>query len=867
MDVIIGLPFLRWFRSVSMGITDSGRAWLSWVQRDGRAGRCQAQKSHRIHEQPTCSSSHLCSFRDGTPDARWSRRPRTDGPMLPKRFNIARRRGEFTEIFVAHVSLFTPGPPIEVCNIQLRTDGAALPPPGPGKPGDTNPTSLPSEDPLASIPLNHPIRPILAPFRRSLFRESAGLPPDRGEDNFAIELLPGESRPSFQPLRHLGPVELEELRKQIDLLLKKGWIRHSNSPWGAAVLFAKKKDGSLRCCIDYRELNKQTRKDRTPLPRLTELRDRLHGKRYFTAIDIREAYHRIRVRPEDVEKTAFRTRFGHFEYLVMPFGVTNAPAAFQRLTNKLLAAQYDHCVISYLDDILIFSDTLEDHLRDVKAVLTILDKHSLYIKPSKCTWVTDEVEFCGHMVGVGGLRIADSKIKAVTDWATPTHHLDVASFVGLTNYMSGFVDSYSRIALPLTDLQSGSKPWQWGEAEAKAFQGLKDAIASAPVLKAYDPDAEKYVHTDASGFCVSGWFGQPAHPDDHIPSPLPTTIEGLTNLPRLRPVSYHARKMIPAETRYPVHEQELLAVVSTLKANRHYLIGSRFRVFTDHKSLQYLQTQPHLSRRQAGWVELLQEFDFTLEYLPGPHNTVADVLSRQATYAPKCATCAAKIMVAATLLGTPAGPVTVDPHGEAWTTAMECDTFAQGVLADLKAGATGQPDASSPAPGKGLPSGHLGTPAHRPTVSARLAANRARRFTLRGILLYYEDRLYVPLEMRPTVLFVEHDSALQGGHSGDVRTLNKLFPQYYWPNMAADVVAYIRSCDACQRHKGPLRTAGFMRALPIPTATWAQIGVDVAFLPATTRYHGHPDNAVALDCVLVVVDYLSSRWVLTPTLH
>ena len=227
----------------------------------------------------------------------------------------------------------------------------------------------------------------------------------------------------------MGEAEVQELEKQIRALLEKGWIRHSTSPWGAAVLFAKKKDGSLRCCVDYRRLNAMTVKDCTPLPMLSELRDRLHGKRYYTAIDIREAYYRIRVKESDIAKTAFRTRWGLCEYLVMPFGLTNAPAAFQRLMNKLLGALYDISVVSYLDDILIFSETLEDHKRHVDEVLSILEKHELFVKPSKCSWAVEEVEFCGHVVGRDGLRIAPSKIQAVNDWQPPKDWREVASFL------------------------------------------------------------------------------------------------------------------------------------------------------------------------------------------------------------------------------------------------------------------------------------------------------------------------------------------------------------------------------------------------------------------------------------------------------
>jgi hypothetical protein len=362
---------------------------------------------------------------------------------------------------------------------------------------------------------------------------------------------------------------------------------------------------------------------------------------------------------------------------------------------------------------------------------------------------------------------------------------------------------------------------------------------------AYDPAKDLYVHTDASGFAVGGWLGQPADPDDKIPSPLPTTMKGLGEIPRLRPVTFFAKKMIPAETRYPVHEQELLAIVKCFEANRHYLIGRHFRCFTDHKSLTWINKQPNLSRRQAAWVEKLQEYDCSLEYLPGEANTVADVLSRQAVYAPKCATCQRKVEVEAAVIQAedPARSEeltqSLDPRGTDWKEACDEDDFYHRVVAGLaETDESGKP---------------------------RVPSSQYRRYRIDEGVLYYEDKLYVPERMRKYVLAREHDTVLRGGHSGDNRTLAKLLPKYYWPNVVDTVIAYIRSCDSCQKNRAHVKQPGFMRSLPIPAERWSQIGLDIAFLPGTTSYHGRRGQPVKLDAVLVLVDYLSSRAVFVPT--
>ena len=320
-------------------------------------------------------------------------------------------------------------------------------------------------------------------------------------------------------------------------LLEKGWIRHSKSPWGATVVFAPKKDGGIRVCMDYRGLNRVTKKDRTPLPNIAEMRDRLHGSKFFTIVDVKNAYHRIRITEDSIPKTAFRTRFGHFKYVVVPFGLTNAPAAWQRLTNKILGDLYDQGVISYLDDILIFSKAEEEHKQLVKKVLDRLEAHKLYVKRSKCEWAKEEVEFCGHMVGQHGLRISQRKLQVLHDRPEPRNYKDVQSFLGLTNYLIDYVKGYADIVLPLSELQSGKKPWIWRDnIERKAFLEIKEAIKKAPVLATFDPDKETYVHTDALGFAVGGWIAQPADPGDKMPTPLPKTVRGFKNLPKLCPI-------------------------------------------------------------------------------------------------------------------------------------------------------------------------------------------------------------------------------------------------------------------------------------------------------------------------------------------
>jgi hypothetical protein len=298
-----------------------------------------------------------------------------------------------------------------------------------------------------------------------------GLPPSR-EVDFRIELTPGSTPPS-RPTFRLSTPELAELKKQLADLVAHGFIQPSKSPFGAPILFVKKKDGAMRMCVDYRALNNITIKNAYPLPRVDELFDRLQGARFFSKIDLRSGYHQIRISPEDIPKTAFRTRYGHFEFLVLPFGLTNAPGTFMHLMHQTFREMLDEFVLVFLDDILIYSKTLEEHERHVTAVLKKLRDSKLYAKESKCEFFKTEVEFLGHHVGRDGVRMMDNKIDAVNKWPTPTKVTDVRAFLGTAGYYRKFIRDFSKIAAPLSNLTHDNVKFVWGAAEQDSFEQLK----------------------------------------------------------------------------------------------------------------------------------------------------------------------------------------------------------------------------------------------------------------------------------------------------------------------------------------------------------------------------------------------------------
>jgi hypothetical protein len=346
---------------------------------------------------------------------------------------------------------------------------------------------------------NHPA-PVSLPEKYSDFKdvfskENADILPEHRPYDCPIDLKEN-AQPPFGPIYNLSQPELKALREYIDENLAKGFIRHSKSPAGAPILFVKKKDGSLRLCVDYRGLNALTIRNRYPLPLISQLLDQLSQAKIFTKIDLRGAYNLVRIKEGDEWKTAFRTRYGHFEYLVMPFGLTNAPAVFQHMMNDIFRPYLDQFVIVYLDDVLIFSKNPEEHEKHVKLVLEKLREVGLYAKLEKCQFDKDTVEFLGYVVSPSGISMDKAKVETLLAWKTPESLRDVQCFLGFANFYRAFIKNYSTIAAPLIALTHKDKPFEWNDGAQRSFEELKRLFTSAPILAHADPSRPFVVETD-----------------------------------------------------------------------------------------------------------------------------------------------------------------------------------------------------------------------------------------------------------------------------------------------------------------------------------------------------------------------------------
>ncbi|CAI7787037.1 unnamed protein product [Closterium sp. NIES-54] len=402
---------------------------------------------------------------------------------------------------------------------------------------------------------------------------------------------------------------MADMKKQIEYLLDKGLIRPSTSPYGAPVLLTPKPDGSLRMCIDYRALNKQTIKNKYPIPQIDDLLDQLRGATVFSKLDLRSGYWQIRIGDNSIHKTTFRTRYGSYEYLVMPFGLTNTPATFQAEMNHILRPLLDECVVVYLDDILIYSRDMKQHIEHLRRVFEILRRDKFYVKLSKSELALKKVQFLGHMVSAQGVHVDPKKIEAVRTLKTPKNVKELQQFLGFANYYNRFVPQYAKIATPLTNLLKKNTPFKWEDVHQQAMEQLKTALTSAPILILPDPEKDYVIEADASDQAIGAVLMQDQGKG-------------------LQPIAYLSKKLPGAELNYPIHDKEALAIITAFKTWRCYLEGRKTTVYTYHCSLKYLKTQPTLSRRQVRWIDFLEtHFDYDIVYKPG-HKNKADALSR-----------------------------------------------------------------------------------------------------------------------------------------------------------------------------------------------------------------------------------------------
>ncbi|KAK5842666.1 hypothetical protein PVK06_005048 [Gossypium arboreum] len=612
--------------------------------------------------------------------------------------------------------------------------------------------------------------PVVCEYSDVFPEELPGLPPVR-EVEFGIEVVPGTTPISIAPYR-MALTELKELKVQLQELTDRGFARPSFSPWGAPVLFVKKKDGTMRLCIDYRQLNKVTIKNKYPLPRIDDLFDQLKGASVFSKIDLRSGYYQLRVRESDIPKTAFRTRYGHYEFLVMPFGLTNAPAVFMDLMNRIFRPYLDRFVVVFIDDILVYSRDETEHAEHLRLVLQILRDKQLYAKFSKCEFWLKEVSFLGHVVSASGVRVDPNKILAIVDWRPPRNVTEVRSFLGLAGYYRRFVKGFSTIATPMTKLLQKDVKFEWTEKCQKSFDQLKAYLTEAPILVQPESGKEFVIYSDASLLGL-----------------------GCVLMQEGRVVAYASRQLKPHEKNYPTHDLELAAIVFALKIWRHYLFGEKCHVYSDHKSLKYLMTQRDLNLRQRRWLELLKDYELVIDYHPGKANVVADALSRKSLFALRAMNVHLSILPDNVLVAElEAKPLLAHQIRE-----------AQKVDEELLA------------------------------KRAECVLSKESEFQIDDDdCLRFRSRLCVPKnsELISMILNEAHCSRMSI-HPGSTKMYNDLKRQFWWPGMKRDISEFVSRCLICQQVKAEHQVpSGLLQPIMIPEWKWDRVTMDfVSGLP------------------------------------
>ena len=617
----------------------------------------------------------------------------------------------------------------------------------------------------------------------------------------------GDNRPFRQALRPQPRAHLPVIDNLLDEMQHQGVIEPCQSEWGSNVVLVKKKDGSIRFCVDYRKLNSLTTKDVYPLPRIDTCLDTLSGAAWYSTFDLPSGFHQVFMNPRDANKTTFICHRGTFRFPKMPFGLCNAPATFQRLMDTVLTElNFDIC-LAYLDDIIIFSRDLDSHLERLERLFTRLREANLKLKPSKCQVMQKQVTFLGFTVSQTGVGTDPWKISAIRDWPVPTNLRQSRAFVGICQYYRRFVPNFSELAAPLHALTKKGARFEWTPQCQAAFEQLKQALLSADVLALPADEGQFILDCDASDHAIGAVLSQVQNGEE-------------------RPILYASQLYDKHQRNYNVTRKELLAVVTFVRKFRQYLLGRRFLIRTDHAALQWLKRTPEPIGQQARWLEILEEFDYTIEHRPGNKHGNDDALSR----------------VYAAQTSAPA------PNGDTanWPLLQQQDAqlgYVYNLVHD---------QLPLPAPEVLADKG-----SETKQLCAQLAdlvldsnGTLCRKFEVRGTSRVILQKI-VPPSLRREVTD-EYHKGLNGGHLGFRRAKCQIRRRFYWPGWTREVQSAKRRCEQCARyqkarpkHQGELHP--FLSGEP-----WERVGIDVT--------GPHPTSSKGNAYILTVIDHFT-KWV------
>jgi transposase InsO family protein len=638
------------------------------------------------------------------------------------------------------------------------------------------------------------------------------LPPSRPGYDFEIPLDPTKPLPKPARPYHMSPAEREDWVKWRDTMLTAGLISRAppNTPVAAPFFFVWKKDGTRRPVIDYRKLNDITLKDSYPLPRIDEMLERMQGSKIFSKFDLKMGYNQLRIKPEDVWKTAFMTPDGPFCSNVMTFGFAGAPPYFQRWMHDVLAPILVKQVENYLDDSGSHHKETAEHVAVNRELLQRFREHGLFANAKKCEFHQDQMEFLGVEVSSKGFEMEQAKVDAVREWKPPKTVRAVREFIGFCNFYRRFIKSFSEVARPLHDLTKEGQRWQWTEREQYAFEELKRRICESPILIHADPAKRFQMETDASNFAYGAVLSQKGEDGKH------------------HPIAFHSKSMSPAERNYGISDKEALAIIKALQHWRHWLEGTKepIRIITDHRNLEYFKNPRALNRRQLRWLEQLTHYNYEIAYRPGDKNSVADALSRKEEHKPA--------------QSDEEAPNTLFDPGRFVDTAMATPMDEVPIIVEIN---------------------EVGLTCTDEQLMERIREHTRHADPLtwpRGYELDEElvlvsretGRIWVPPDedLRRDLLATYHDGKI-AGHLGASGTLELVSRKYWWTELPDFTRRYVQGCYTCARNKSRnQKPVGLLRPLPTPEGPWLWTQSDfITDLPLSRGF----------DAIYVIADWLT----------
>lgn len=589
----------------------------------------------------------------------------------------------------------------------------------------------------------------------------------------------GIHRPIKIAHRRVAPAQREELQRLMSDYIEQGIVEPSTSPWCAPVVLVKKKDGSMRFCVDFRELNKATAKDSYPLPRIDDMLDSLTGASWFSTLDLKSGYHQVQMHAEDRPKTAFSYGQGLWQFRVMPFGLCNAPATFQRLMERVLSGLQWNTAMIYLDDVICIGWSFQKAYHNVIAVLERFRACGLKLHPKKCNFFQKEVKFLGHIVSAAGVHTDPDKISVVRDWPLPHSADHVKSFLGLCTYYRRFVEGFATLAAPLHRLVDKRGKFVWDEEADGAFSRLKRALCTAPVLPFPDPSAPYVLDCDASNHGIGGVLSQVKNGHEYV-------------------IAYFSRALSRPERNYCVTRRELLAIVKSLGHFHAYLYGVPFTVRTDHSALTWLRNLRNPEGQLARWIGKLEQYEFVIVYRAGSKHSNADSLSRRPCDI-ECQHCSKREVSVEQALchRTQLGPC----QGRLGNLQNEQERDGDlGPLVSWLCDSPARPNRET-------------LSRHSPATKAYVADWEMLRLHNGALQRKWESTdgrrtewLWVlPSALRPAIMKEMHDQP-SGGHFGAKKTLSRLKQRYYWIGMRKDVTEWCKACHVCCSRIGPVRS-------------------------------------------------------------